>query len=704
MTIDLEALRETWDFEAKLAGGNDGRGALPTSMWETYSAMANSHGGVIVLGLKENADGSFKVQGIDDVDRLQRDLWNLLANRQKVSVDVVGRDDVETDDVDGKTILVMRVRQATRQERPVHLNGNPLGNTFVRTHDGDRRCDNDRVRRMIAEAITESRDNRVLPHFTLADLDAASIKTYRNVFSARRIDHPWNGVDDREFLSQLGAWRTDRETGAEGLTVAGLLMFGQHRAIREALGNYFVDYQERDNNLDVIEWVDRVVPDGTWSGNLYEFYRRVIGKLTVNLRVPFQLDDDLHRREETHVHEALREALVNTLIHADYEGSVSTLVVKRPDSFEFRNPGALRLSTTQIRTGGLSDCRNRTLQQIFLMLGIGEQAGSGYSRILRAWREQSWQAPSLVDSVEPDQTTLVLRMVSLLPPEVVDELKERYGDVFNTLNENQRLAVVTAAIEGMVTNRRLQELTNVHGRDLTYLLRDMVRDGMLVPHGERQARWYTLTHATAILGTGQTELSSGQTELSSGQTGLSSGQSSGQTGLSAGQSSGQTGLSTGQSSGQTGLSAGHGSGQTGLSAGQSSGQTGLSTGHSSGQTGLSAGHSSGQTGLSSGQSSGQSTNPDAPIAQHARFEQLAPTLSTPPRAAGAEAAVVALCRDEWRSITDLVHALKRSRKSVRRYVRALQDRGALRARHPDEPTHPDQADRAFEESPGLTCV
>ena len=103
------------------------------------------------------------------------------------------------------------------------------------------------------------------------------------------------------------------------------------------------------------------------------------------------------RIDETPVHEALREALVNTLIHADYTGRVSILVVKRPDLFGFRNPGAMRMPVETALRGVLSDCRNRRLQDLFRYVGLGEQAGSGIPKVQSAWREQQWRAPELAD-------------------------------------------------------------------------------------------------------------------------------------------------------------------------------------------------------------------------------------------------------------------------------------------------------------------
>ncbi len=57
-----------------------------------------------------------------------------------------------------------------------------------------------------------------------------------------------------------------------------------------------------------------------------------------------------------------------------------TLVIKRPDMFGFRNPGELRLPLSVVLAGGTSDCRNRSLQKMFQMVGAAEQAGSGFPK------------------------------------------------------------------------------------------------------------------------------------------------------------------------------------------------------------------------------------------------------------------------------------------------------------------------------------
>src|SRR5205807_8539778 len=106
-------------------------------------------------------------------------------------------------------------------------------------------------------------------------------------------------------------------TGEEGITIAGILMFGKDEIIArpEVLPNYHVDYREPSEG-PLERWTDRLWPNGKWVANLFQFCYECLPRLYRGLKVPFQLRD-LTRIDETPAHVAIREARVNALIHAD---------------------------------------------------------------------------------------------------------------------------------------------------------------------------------------------------------------------------------------------------------------------------------------------------------------------------------------------------------------------------------------------------
>lgn len=496
----LSSISEENDFEVKAAQGADGQGEAPRAMWESYSAMANTHGGTIVLGVDEQDDGDHIILGLKKPAKVRKQFWDGINNRQIVSANLLNDQDAVIHDYEGKSLLVIRVPRAERSERPIYVGPNPLTGTYRRSYEGDYKCDPDTVRRMLAEAIEPDRDSVLLENYGLDDLDITTLAACRNAFRSTKPNHPWLTLDDRELLRNLGGWKRDRSTGKEGLTQAGLLMFGRLNSILDALPNYVVDYQERPRLPTERRWLDRVTTDGTWSGNLYDFFRRVFPKLTSDLKVPFRTSSPGQRVDEDNIHEALREALVNSLIHADFSGRIPILIVKRPDFFGFRNPGELRLPINVVLTGGTSDCRNRGLQKMFQLVGAAEQAGSGFPKIQRAWGEQHWRPPLLSDGVDPDHTSLVLTMVSLLPQDVLDELYRRFGAKFQSLGETERLALATAFIETKVTNERLKSITDSHARDLTAMFRTLVDGDFLEPQGVGRGTCYFLPGTPSVGG------------------------------------------------------------------------------------------------------------------------------------------------------------------------------------------------------------
>jgi ATP-dependent DNA helicase RecG len=469
---------ENNDLEFKSA-----KGGVPKSVWETYSAMANTHGGVILLGVEN--DGT--VSGVIDPDRLKKSFWDTINNRGKVSVNLLVEVDVAEVEHEQGVILAIRVPQAGRYQRPVFLEKNPLTGTYRRNFEGDYHCTEQEVSRMLSDRAEEPADSRILEHFTLDDLDQTSVQQYRQRFSSHKPTHPWLSEDDKGLLAKLGGWRRDRKKGQEGLTVAGLLMFGKDEAIREALPQYHVDYREKLSDDPLVRWTDRLTMDGTWAGNLFQFYLRVIQRLAADLKLPFQLDRDLFRKGEAVVHEAIREALVNALIHADYQGQGGIIVEKYSDRFEFSNPGSLLISFDQLLRGNVSECRNKSLQIMFMLLGAAEKAGSGVDKIRRGWESQHWRSPLIREQVQPDRVQWVLPMISLIPEESLQRLEALFGRKFHRFSQQEIQALVTADIEGAVDNSRLRQITAAHAADMTRVLQGLVGKGALTQEG--QGRW-----------------------------------------------------------------------------------------------------------------------------------------------------------------------------------------------------------------------
>jgi ATP-dependent DNA helicase RecG len=276
-------------------------------------------------------------------------------------------------------------------------------------------------------------------------------------------------------------------------------MFGKDEAIRDpaAVPQYHVDYREKLSDSPAIRWTDRLTIDGTWVGNLFQFYQKVILRLTADIKIPFQLSTDLFRRDDTIVHEAIREALVNALIHADYRGLGGIVVEKYRDRFELSNPGSLLVSIEQLVLGGVSECRNKSLQIMFQMIGGGEKAGSGMDKIRRGWASQQWRVPLIRTQMRPDRVKLVLPMVSLLPEKAVQNLRDRFGVQFDALESAERQAVVTAEAEGEVSNGRLQQISTDHPSDISQMLQRLVTRGFLTQFGKKRGATYQITPETA---------------------------------------------------------------------------------------------------------------------------------------------------------------------------------------------------------------
>ena len=141
----LEKYRENNRIEAKKAIGG-----LPISLWETYSAFANTLGGIILLGVEELEDRSLRAVDLPDPEWLVKDFWEIINDPRKVSVNILSEEDVKIREVDGKHIISITVPKASTSDKPVYINGSPFTGTYKRSGDGDYRCSIREIQAMIA--------------------------------------------------------------------------------------------------------------------------------------------------------------------------------------------------------------------------------------------------------------------------------------------------------------------------------------------------------------------------------------------------------------------------------------------------------------------------------------------------------------------------------------------------------------------------
>lgn len=426
------------------------RGGLPNSLWESYSAFANSEGGVIVLGVKENSkDGSLYIEGLEDVHKLLKDFWNMVNNRQKVSCNILTDSMATPDKLEGKDVIVIRVPRAERTSRPVYVGSDPRTGTYRRNFEGDYHCSLEEVSLMIRDSALVTDDNKLLTDLDVSVFCPDTVKSYRNIFKLIRQNHLWNKEDDAMFLRRIGAVREDKNTGKFHPTVAGLLMFGYEYEITAVFPNYFLDYQENRTNGIYARWTDRITSQsGDWSGNVFDFILRVIPKLQSDLKVPFMFRGNF-RDEDTPLHKTVREATVNMLANADFYGRRGVVVQKSAEGFKFANPGSMRVSLTEALQDSASDPRNGVMMKMLAMVEYGERAGSGLQGIFKTWQSVYHCAPKLevTTSGGVDRTTLTLGFEGHQPD--IEAMKLLYGnpdeliDVSDTLeNKGEKREVL----------------------------------------------------------------------------------------------------------------------------------------------------------------------------------------------------------------------------------------------------------------------
>ena len=465
----LSAEKENAHIEAKAATGG-----VPQSMWETYSAFANTNGGVILLGVKEDTHSKKLIPvGVENPEKLISEIWNILHNAQKISENILLNENIYAINYRNMQLIVVEVPRAARQNRPVYLGRDMFMGTYRRSGEGDYRCKREEILAMLRDQTEEGVDSKVVESLMLEDLNAESLRGYRMMFSNRKPDHIWTKLSDEQFLYKIGA----AKKGSDGClhpTLAGLIFFGDFVTIMDELPNYFLDYRER--MAADTRWSDRVCcSDGDWSGNIFDFYFRIINKLTADLKKPFKLDENMMRVDDTHIHAAIREALANALIHADYYGRQGIVIDKDFKKITISNPGTFRISVEDAIAGGISDARNAKIFNMFSLINVGERSGSGLCDIYSIWEENGFARPEIQELSDPARVVLTLEVESISNETINETINGKLQQIADLMLENP-----------YITTAELMQSLQCSRATVARLIKELKEKGYLIREGSNK--------------------------------------------------------------------------------------------------------------------------------------------------------------------------------------------------------------------------
>jgi len=402
----LEEL-EWEDFEVKAA-----KTSIPKSSFETVSAFSNTNGGWLVFGIGQ-VNKTFEISGVKDVEKIEQDFTTVLRGdkfNQKIRVRSMKYN------FDGKAVLAFYVPAS--EQKPVYFNSRK--NTFIRTGSGDQRATDAEIDAMYRDSFFGFKD-RELTDFTIDDLDEKTITDYRIYMENMNPGHRYNKLSTGQLLEKLQVVVDGR------VTIGGLLVFGNEDNINRLLTDFRVDYLEI-MGISYSDAPTRYNYRLYEEENLFRFYFSIFERLMKKIDLPFTLRADGFATDDQPQLIAIREALVNLLMHSDYFSPMKPRIRVFLDRIEFLNPGSLPKDIESIMKEDFTMPRNPIITRIFRAIKLSENAGSGFDKMFNGWTAYYEDEPVVSGGIDFYKITFPLVKLGEVSQETVRKVGEKGVD------------------------------------------------------------------------------------------------------------------------------------------------------------------------------------------------------------------------------------------------------------------------------------
>lgn len=454
------------------------------SVMETVCAFSNEpglDGGYILMGVAEDKTALsplYKTIHISYPDKFQRDFVTQCSSMFNMPV----RPKVSVEKVNGHTVIKVQVDELPQNQKPLFFksDGLPSG-AYRRVASTDQRCTEDDIH--VFYTNTTSFDQTPIKGSSIDDVDENALKRYRNLREKVNPAAEELSYTDNELMEALGCLNRENKTE---LNLAGLLLFGSSKALRAYFPMLRVDYIRVPGN----KWVED--PDNRFTtidmrGPLLTLIYRLIDAINSDLPKGFLLPEEGIQATSVGLPtKALREAIVNALMHRSYREHRPIQVIRYDNRIEIINPGYSLKAEEHLGEPG-SETRNPFIAAVFHETNLAETKGSGIRAMRKLMAEAHLAPPTFDSDRNSNQFTSRLLLHHFLNES--DLIWLHYFSAYD-LTDSQKQALIFVREVGAIDNQTYRQMADCDTLKASNELRVLKANNLLAQKGKGKSTYY----------------------------------------------------------------------------------------------------------------------------------------------------------------------------------------------------------------------
>lgn len=446
LNIIKQGENKTTEFKVELPTGK--------SIPKAVVAFSNTGGGKIIIGVADNGD----IIGLKpDVDlmKMQDRIASIIFDN--CSPNIIP--DIYIENVEGKTILIVEVYRGNILPYYLKQDGKNDG-VYIRIGATNRKADQESILELERQRMNLGYDQVTDKSFRLIDLDTTEIKE-----QFTRVDKKLNKLSLKNLRLAI------EENGEVYPTNGLLILLGELEHVRIKCARF------RGNSMDVF------FNSKEFDGNLFNQLENA--QIFIQNHIKLESEIKALQRKDTYEIpiEAIRESLVNAVVHRDYSNEGRDIKVSVFDNMvKIVSPGSFPSTITQSELlEGRSEIRNKVLARTFKELGYIEQWGSGIQRIMSSCINRGLRKPEIIEKADTVEVILYR-----------EHLKDLDSDV-NQLSIGEQEKTILSYLEdnnNQITTKAVSDILKVRERRSREILGQMVERDILEGVGATSNRHY----------------------------------------------------------------------------------------------------------------------------------------------------------------------------------------------------------------------